>query len=110
MSIKPLDCNQRGEEALGGLYIRPVSLPNVGDEIPGHTHNFDHVTFIGSGTVAVHVTKPDGTHDAQIITGPAYFNVEKSWVHRITAMTPKVWFWCVFAEFDATGARVSAGL
>lgn len=107
--IKP-DCNQRGEDEMGGLQIRPVILPNAGDFIPGHTHNFDHVTFLAQGSVHVDATCEDNCHEEQVIQGPAYFLIKRDWTHKITAMSDNVHFWCIFPSYDAKGRRTGASI
>ena len=48
------------ELQLGNIFNRPNVLPNVGDKVHGHYHNFDHVTLVSRGRVQI---------DAQIPTG-----------------------------------------
>ena len=39
------------EYALGNVFIRPFRLEGAGDVMAGHTHNFDHVTYVVRGSV-----------------------------------------------------------
>lgn len=41
----------------GNVMIRPNPLPNVGDRVDGHQHNFDHTTIVFSGAVFVRARK-----------------------------------------------------
>lgn len=42
-------------EEVCGIYFRSVLLPKRGTKIAQHVHDHDHATYIGSGSVALHV-------------------------------------------------------
>ena len=39
------------EYTLGNIFVRPFRLEKAGDVMAGHTHNFDHVTYVVRGAV-----------------------------------------------------------
>ena len=48
-----------------GLYFRAILLPNKGDIVPQHIHNYDHVSLIASGKVRLTVEgRPEGDFEA----------------------------------------------
>lgn len=40
---------------VGGLYFRAILLPNIGDRVPQHTHDYEHVTLIAAGAARLFV-------------------------------------------------------
>ena len=34
-----------------GIYARSIFLPHAGTKVPQHSHNYDHASFVGSGSV-----------------------------------------------------------
>lgn len=44
----------------GNIFVRTSGKMRRGDKVPGHTHNFDHVTFFRSGSFLVKAQLPDG--------------------------------------------------
>tara|TARA_S200002703_G_scaffold73209_3_gene63194 strand:+ start:586 stop:1110 length:525 start_codon:yes stop_codon:yes gene_type:complete len=43
------------EGNFGNVYIRPMVFPEQGHLVSGHSHNFDHVTFISRGSLLVRI-------------------------------------------------------
>jgi mannose-6-phosphate isomerase-like protein (cupin superfamily) len=100
-------CATTGEQVLGGLGIRPVVLATAGDMVDGHEHVFDHVMFFATGRVHVHATCKEGCNKEFMVEPGTYLLIPKHWRHATTALTDDVKFWCVFPQFDETGARGS---
>lgn len=46
-----------GELAAGNIFIRPNLLAKAGDRVPGHVHNFDHVTIFFRGSFHVRASR-----------------------------------------------------
>ena len=97
----------------GNIFIRPNKLPEVGNSVDGHTHNFDHTTIVFSGRVNVKAWKamPDGTKGEFLADrnfGGAddisrHFLVKADVFHLITALEPNTEFWCVYSHRDPQG-------
>ena len=80
------------------MFIRPNLLPDVGSDIQGHKHNFDHVSIVFTGAVRVEATGPEGQSITREFEAPAHFLVKADWTHRIVALAPQTWVWCVYAH------------
>lgn len=101
----------------GNIFIRPNTLPNVGDKVDGHTHNFDHTTIVFSGRVNVKAWRvnPDGSRGEMIAErnfgGPddiaRHFLVRAEVAHEITALEPNTVFWCVYSHRTPQGDVVT---
>jgi hypothetical protein len=87
----------------GNIFIRPNTLPKVGDVTHGHTHNFDHTTVVFRGAVHVRATLPNGAVIERDFTAPAHFLVRADVEHEITALADDTVYWCVYAHRDAQG-------
>lgn len=98
-------CKDGGEILLGGLGIRPVVLPNAGDTVDGHKHNFAHVMFFASGSARLNATGPNGETESVTVHTGTFFLMRAEWMHAVEALTDNVKFWCVFPEYDASGQR-----
>lgn len=91
---------------LGNINIRPNFLLKKGDKIEGHTHNFDHTTYIARGSVHIKGTKPDGTVAELTISCTddyPFILVEKDVVHEITALVDDCVVHCVYAHRTPQG-------
>jgi len=84
---------------VGNLFVSPHRMDNVGDTIGGHTHYFDHVSFLVTGSVEVFV---EG-HDPKTLVGPTFVVIRKHIRHRIVALEPNTLWYCVFAIRDIDG-------
>jgi len=90
----------------GNVFIRPNTLAKAGDAIEGHTHNFDHVTIVFTGSVKVTATGPDGAVQEGTFTAPAHFLVRAECTHQITALMDNTTIWCVYAHRTPQGIIV----
>lgn len=97
-----MSCKVRGEITVGPLFIREVDLCCKGSSIPGHTHDFDHVTFFMEGTTRVIGYKGDEQVFDREITAPAYFLIEKDIRHELHAVSNGALAWCVFPSDRST--------
>jgi hypothetical protein len=97
-----MSCQNTAEWASGNIFIRPVRLQTEGDQIHGHTHNFDHTTIILRGSVRIETN--DGR--SQVFHAPAHCLIKKDVRHEITALSDGVEFWCVYAHRTRQGEIV----
>jgi len=73
-----------------GVYAKEVHVP-AGSKLCQHSHTFDHMSILASGTARVVV---DGV--AAEFTGPQCLTIEANKHHSVEALTPVVWF-CIHA-------------
>lgn len=83
----------------GNIWVRAHRFAQVGEVMPGHTHRFDHVSFLTRGRVRVEV----GEH-ATDYTAPAWIVVRKEHVHRLICLEAPADWWCVFAVREPDGS------
>ena len=88
----------------GNIWVRQHKLMKMYDVAQGHTHQFDHVTMLASGKVRVDVqdtiTKEKRFKEFQ---APTFMIIRKDHIHKITALTDDVQYYCVFALRDIDG-------
>ena len=82
----------------GNVWVRAHFFAKSGDVHEGHIHEFDHVSFLTQGKVAVQVDDRETT-----FTAPAWITVKSERRHKITALEDKTVWWCVFALRDVDG-------
>ena len=73
-----------------GVYAKETRIP-AGHLLGKHTHTFDHLSILASGTVEVWV---DGR--VSVLTGPACLVVQANKEHMVRSVTDVVWY-CVHA-------------
>ena len=78
-------------DEVGGLYFRAICLANVGDTVPQHVHDYDHVTLISSGAARVWV---DGRHLGDF-KGFHALEVKANREHLFQALEPNTRLACV---------------
>ena len=90
------------EHALGNIFIRPMELDAVGSTIDGHTHNFDHVTYVVRGAVKFEKLDADGNVLQTIVKrasdGYNYVLIKAEAKHRITSLEANSLAHCVYAH------------
>jgi hypothetical protein len=83
----------------GNIWIRQNFIQRAGEFSPGHTHNFDHVSLLVSGSVRVEV---DGYEPKEFVA-PTFIMVKKDYKHKFTALEDNTLWYCVFALRDVDG-------
>jgi len=98
------------EGPYGILYLRQMTVDQVGAAMEGHQHHYDHVTFINRGKVVMTTWKADangerhpGTLKEEIFQAPAQILIRKENFHKFTALTDDVILQCVYAIRDKDG-------
>jgi len=106
------------EGPMGNVYFRPMVFPKKGDQVAGHAHNFDHVTFLWRGSVRLRAWHTDTmtrdekgdlhppTEDKMIIrqyAAPARILIKKDWAHEFTALANQTMADCIYALRDFDG-------
>ncbi len=98
---------------MGNLGIRMPDVPHMkGDVVQGHTHNFDHMTYVPRGSFLVEVLGDDGVAVLQSkeVRASDRYNfvlIKKDRCHRLTALEDNSEYHCVYSHRDAvTGEPV----
>lgn len=85
----------------GNVWIRAHHFAKAGEVHDGHTHTFDHVSFLTKGRVQVIVGKHATEYEA-----PNFIVIGKDVEHQIIALEDETQWWCVFAVRDKNGEVV----
>src|SRR5947207_5563289 len=87
----------------GREYAKKMTLP-AGHYAETHSHNYDHLSVLASGSVKVTLDGIDSEH-----TGPTCLVIRANAMHRIEAITDSVWF-CIHATDETDHEKVDAVL
>lgn len=77
---------------VSNLYSRMMHFKNAGDTEPSHTHCFDHLTLLASGSVECEV---DGVKT--IFKAPHMIFIKKDKMHMFTALEDNTVAYCIHA-------------
>ena len=91
------------EKVMGNVFLRPNYLEKTGDKVEGHTHNFDHVTFLVRGQIHARVTTPSGKVFEKEFTAPAYMLIKVENEHEFIALQDDTEFVCIYAHRTPQG-------
>jgi len=90
------------EVVLGNIYIRQVPEPlEKGEIVEGHTHNFDHVTYVNKGSFKITRTSPDGETKSRTIHATDEYNfvmILATHNHTLEALEDDSVYHCVYAH------------
>jgi hypothetical protein len=94
----------------GNLFFRPMMFDGKGSFVKGHSHNFDHATFISRGSLHVRAfkIKPDNTPEdspawERDYKSPAAVLIKANVSHEFTALEDGTVATCIFALRDFKG-------
>jgi len=91
-----------GQDHARGVYAKEVRIP-AGCEIVSHSHTYDHLAVLASGTIRLVVGDAPGL----TLTGPRALCVVAGAAHSVLALTDAVWF-CVHPHDETDAATVDA--
>jgi len=77
---------------VSNLYSREMIFEKTGDVEVGHTHTFDHITFLASGKLRV--TTKNGISEFQ---APQMIFIHKDYEHELTALEDNTVAYCIHA-------------
>lgn len=80
---------------VSNLWLRQMVFKNKGDANEGHSHNYDHVTLLTTGSVRVYV---DGK--SSDFTAPQMIYIKQGKIHNIEALEDNTIAFCVHALRD----------
>lgn len=83
----------------GGVYAKETHIP-ADFMLTQHTHQFDHLSILASGSVLVTVGGVSKRVDA-----PACLTIAAGKAHSVSALTKVVWY-CIHATEEADPERV----
>ena len=89
------------EIAVGGVanvYSRQMFFRHAGDYEQGHTHEFDHLTLLASGSLRVTV---DG--QVTVFKAPHMIYIHKDKMHELVALEDNTVAFCIHALRDMEG-------
>lgn len=97
------------ELSSGNIFIRQMAFAKAGDVVNGHTHNFDHTTYVVRGSLRIE--KLDGGRVVQTIEkkasdGHNWALIKAGVCHRITAMEDDSMGHCIYAHRNPQGEVV----
>jgi len=80
------------------VWIRQKHFERAGVIIPGHKHNYDHLSILASGKVEINADGVITEHE-----GAKFLVIRKDVVHTVKALSDDVIWYCVFANRDIYG-------
>lgn len=101
------------EGARGNVYFRSMRFEEPGGVVRGHTHHYDHVTFLWRGAVHLRAYHTEDGPGGQRAVGdpiehdyaaPARILIKKDMWHEFTALEPDTAADCIYAVRDHEGA------
>lgn len=75
---------------VNGLFLKQMHFKNVGDEMEGHAHVYDHQTLLACGSLEAEV---NGTKTT--FTAPQVIFIKAGVVHKFTAKEPNTVAYCI---------------
>lgn len=86
----------------GNIFIREMLFGDIGFVVDGHTHNFDHTTYIVRGAVRIEQLDADGsvvrTIDKRATDGHNWVLIKAAVKHRLTALEPHSLGHCIYSH------------
>lgn len=100
---------------LGNVFFRAMIFEKLGDTVAGHTHNYDHVTFLWRGSLklrAWHASQEkDGVVSGDVVertyTAPSRILIKRDWCHELTSLEENTSADCIFAIRDVSTGEIA---
>lgn len=83
---------------VANLFSRMMHFSKAGDLEKGHTHPFDHLTLLASGSLKVTVDGVD-----TVFKAPHMIYIHKDKVHELVALEDNTVAYCIHALRDGNG-------
>ena len=80
------------------VFVKMMSFPSIGDTHEGHSHTFDHITLLATGSVLMKHDKGENT-----FTAPHLIVTPKGIKHQFIATQPDTLLCCVHAIREGSG-------
>lgn len=76
----------------GNIYIRRMHFPQAGCTERGHSHAYDHITFLERGRIGVEVAGRQAAYE-----GPTAIKIVAGEIHTLVALTDDTVAYCLHA-------------
>lgn len=84
---------------MGNIFARTESHMPKGNVVEGHTHTFDHVTFVTAGSFEVTRKNLDGSVEtATVIAGMPPILIKAECEHTLVALEDNSKYYCIYAH------------
>jgi quercetin dioxygenase-like cupin family protein len=83
---------------VANLFSKMMHFKNAGDVELGHTHPFDHLTLLASGSLKVIANKKE-----TIFSAPNMIYINKDVMHELIALEDNTVAYCIHALRDGNG-------
>lgn len=94
----------------GNIFLREMRLDRAGDVVEGHTHNFDHTTYVVRGAIQIETLGESATR-SRVIKASDGFNwvlIKADVNHKITALEDNTLAHCIYSHRNPQGEVVQA--
>lgn len=85
-------------DVTGNIFVREMPFTTAGQQIEGHAHNFDHMTYVARGAARIE----RGTEAIEKRAGE-WALIEAGITHRITALEDDTLCHCIYAHRTPQG-------
>jgi quercetin dioxygenase-like cupin family protein len=85
----------------GNVFIRRMYFPKAGTIERGHSHTYDHVTFLERGKLGIIVAGRESVH-----TGPKMLKIVAGEEHTLVALEDDTIAYCIHALRDANNEEI----
>jgi quercetin dioxygenase-like cupin family protein len=89
-----------GQEHKRGVYAKELHIP-AGYELVSHSHKYDHLSILASGTIMLTV----GDAPGGLLIGPRAITIAAGVAHSVQALSDAVWF-CIHPHDETDPATV----
>jgi len=100
------------EYASGNIFIREMKFEKAGDIVEGHTHNFDHTTYVAHGSVKIESLNEDGSVKQTVIKravdGHNWVLIKADVCHRLTALEDNSMGHCIYSHRNPQAEIIEA--
>jgi quercetin dioxygenase-like cupin family protein len=90
---------------VGNIYSRMMNFEKAGDIEIGHTHDFDHLTLLASGSLKITVDGIDTIFEA-----PHMIWIKKDKNHELVALKDNTVAYCIHAMRDSEGEIIDPSM
>ena len=91
----------------GNIFIREMKFEKAGDVVTGHTHNFDHTTYVVRGALRIEALADDSSVlrsvEKRASDGHNWVLIKAEVRHRITALEAGTTAHCIYAHRNPQG-------
>lgn len=98
------------EYVQGNIFIREMLFEKIGTVVEGHSHNFDHTTFVSHGSVKIERLDDSGevanTITKRASDGHNFVLIKAGVCHRLTSLEDGSKAQCIYAHRNPQGEVV----